>query len=368
MHSQSLNSQSRTRRVFAAALTVATSFALVSANATPARAQQPTVRGWRVTTYEHVDLWLHGFAMLTSDTGHVPFFARGYKQEIKTLKQQKNIFSQLDANQKELSERFATNPALANAQFVAMYFPSFQEIVNATDKFGVSTNPRSAADPRMAQEIALLGANFPTPADRDWLRKFVAALVDEDKRFYHTYWTNEQTVRGAAFAEVNQKWMNDWYPKLSRFLNSSQQPKGELILGVTLGGEGRTVSNGKQDNMIAVGFPRTLEAAPEALFAFVHEAVATIVNEAIKDNTTPAETRSGVTVGYQGNGAVRGGAMLIEHVAPDLLPAYMRYYLATLNRTAPAGDPRATFEATFPLPPAILDATRKLIEVTLGGI
>src|ERR1700759_1996696 len=109
---------------------------------------------WRVVTYEHVDLWLHGFAMLTSDTGHVPFFALNYKKEIKALKQQKNIFSQLDAGQQELSQRFATNPALANAQFVAMYFPSFQEIVNATDKFTISTNPRSAADPRLAQEIA----------------------------------------------------------------------------------------------------------------------------------------------------------------------------------------------------------------------
>src|SRR5678810_313055 len=43
-------------------------------------------RGWRVTTKEHVDLWLHGFALLTSDTGHVPFFARGYKQQITALK------------------------------------------------------------------------------------------------------------------------------------------------------------------------------------------------------------------------------------------------------------------------------------------
>src|SRR5205085_8426686 len=47
-------------------------------------------RGWRVTTYEHVDLWLHGFALLTSDTGRVPFFARNYKQEITALKRQRN--------------------------------------------------------------------------------------------------------------------------------------------------------------------------------------------------------------------------------------------------------------------------------------
>ena len=86
---------------------------------------------WRVTTDEHVDLWLHGFALLTSDTGHVPFFARGYKQEVQGIKRQKNLLTQLDANQQQLSQRFVSNPGLTNAQFLAMYFPSFQEIVNA---------------------------------------------------------------------------------------------------------------------------------------------------------------------------------------------------------------------------------------------
>jgi hypothetical protein len=307
--------------------------------------------------------------MLTSDTGHVPFFAAGYKREIKALKQQKNVFSQLDANQAELSQRFATNPALANAQFVAMYFPSFQEIVNATDRFIRSNgNPRAASDEQMAQEIALLASNFPSPADRNWLRQFVAGLQDENNRFYSAYWSDQQQARTAGFAQVNQLWTSQWYPKLSRFLNNTQQAHGELILSIPLGGEGRTVNNGKADNLIAVGYPRTSEAAPEALFAFVHEAVATLVNESIRDNTSPAEARSGATIGYEGNGAVRGGAMLLEHVAPELLPAYMRYYLATMGRTAPTGDPRSTFEATFPLPQPILDATRRAIETTLGGI
>ena len=113
--------------------------------------------GWRVTTLEHVDLWLHGFAMLTSDTGRVPFFARGYKQQVTALKRQRNLFTQLDANQSNLSARFSTNPALANAQFVAMYFPSFQEIVNATDLFIRSNgDPRAASDPQMQQELSLI--------------------------------------------------------------------------------------------------------------------------------------------------------------------------------------------------------------------
>src|SRR5258707_2651558 len=108
----------RTRSIFRG--TVDSLFAVGTASAqTPARV-------WRVTTNEGVDLWLHGFALLTSDTGHVPFFARGYKQEITALKQQKNAFTNLDANRQQLSQRFATNPALANAQFLAMYFSTFQ--------------------------------------------------------------------------------------------------------------------------------------------------------------------------------------------------------------------------------------------------
>ena len=88
----------------------------------PANGGQSRAPSWRLATLEHVDLWLHGFALLTSDTGHVPFFARGYKQRIIAAKRQRNLFTQLDANQQDLSARFASNPALTNAQFVAMYF------------------------------------------------------------------------------------------------------------------------------------------------------------------------------------------------------------------------------------------------------
>ena len=324
---------------------------------------------WRVTTKEHVDLWLHGFALLTSDTGHVPFFARGYKQQITTLKRQRNLFTLLDANQQQLSQRFAANPGLTSAQFLAMYFPSLQEIATATDHFIRSGgDPRAASDPEMQQEIALLAANFPAPADRAWLRLFVESLQDESAKFYHAYWTNEQQARGSAFAQFNQLWTAQYYPKLSRFLNNTQQAAGELLLSLPLGGEGRTVNDGKQTNMIAVEFPSNPDAAPEALYGFVHEAVARLVDEAINDNTTPAERRSGVALGYSGNGAVRGGALLLQRISPDLLPGYMRFYLQTLGRPAPSGDPAAAFTAAFPLPAVILDAVGKQIDVVLGGI
>ena len=326
-------------------------------------------RGWRVMTKEHVDLWLHGFALLTSDTGHVPFFARGYKQQITALKRQRNVYSQLDANQQELSRRFATNPSLTNAQFLAMYFNSFQEIVEATDYLVRSSgNPRSSSNPDIQQRIAFLAANFPTAADRDWARRFVEALQDENNRFYHDYWTKEQQTRGAAYAQFNQDWTAKYYPKLSRFLANTQQPSGELLLSLPVGGEGRTVNDGKQANAIAVLFPRTPDASAEALYVFVHEAIARLVDEAIRDNTTPAETRSGAASGYVGNGAVRGGALLLQRVAPELVPGYMRFYLQTLGIAAPTGDPSAQFAATFPVPAPILTALGRSIESVLGGI
>lgn len=339
--------------------------------AAPIFAQNPTPpsKGWRVTTYEHVDLWLHGFSMLTSDTGHVPFFARGYKQEITALKQQKSLYTNLDANRQQLSQRFATTPALANAQFLAMYFGSFQEIVTATDLFiRADGDPRRASDPLMQQQIAILAANFPTAADRNWARLFVQSLQDESNRFYHAYWLNEQQVRGAAFAQFNQLWLSQYYPKLSRLLNNTQQATGELILSLPMGGEGRTINNGKAANAIAVEFPRTTEAVPEALYGFVHEAVAQIADEAIRDNTTPAEQRSGAATGYTGNGAVRGGLLVLEKLMPELTAGYMRFYLRELGRPIPAGDPRAAFEAAFPLPDAIVKSMRSTIESILAGI
>ena len=325
--------------------------------------------GWRVTSLEHVDLWLHGFALLTSDTGRVPFFARGYKHRVTALKREQNLYTQLDANQHNLSARFSTNPGLTNAQFLAMYFPSFQEIVNATDMFvRANGDARAASDPQMQQEIALLAGNFPTPADRDWLRLFVQSLQDENNRFYQTYWTNEQQTRAAAFAAFREAWMSQYYPKLSRFLNNTQQSAGQLVLSLPLGGEGRTINDGKQTNMIAVDFPTTVDAAPEALYTFVHEAVSQLVDEAIRDNTTPADERSGASLGYAGNGAVRAGAVLLEKVSPELVPGYMRFYLHIIQSAPSGGNAAAAFAAAFPIPPAIIAAVSRQIDVVLGGI
>src|SRR6202158_3985358 len=79
---------------------------------------------WPVKTREHVDLWLHGFAMLQEDTTFVPFFKRGYSTNMIVLKNRENVVTQLDANRDRLRARLTAHPQLVNAQFVPLSFSS----------------------------------------------------------------------------------------------------------------------------------------------------------------------------------------------------------------------------------------------------
>src|SRR5207249_10324729 len=60
---------------------------------------------WPIKTREHVDLWLHGFAMMQEDTTFVPFFKRGYSTNMTVLKNRANVVSQLDENRDKLRAR-----------------------------------------------------------------------------------------------------------------------------------------------------------------------------------------------------------------------------------------------------------------------
>ena len=324
---------------------------------------------WPTSTREHVDLWLHGYAMLTSDTARVRFFRRGYRQQMRDLRSRQNVYTALDANSDKLSARFVANPALVNGQFLPFYFSSFQQIQQVTGLWlQTGGDPRSTNDPATQQLFNVLNGTFVNPADRDWLRLFVQALADENSRFYQNYWTNETASRSATRQAVDSLWQRVYRPKLQRFLNNTQQSNGELILSLPLDGEGRTIAYSQQQNSVAVQFPDSPAEATEAVYVFAHETVNAITTTAINDNITPAEQRSGAASRYAANAAVRAGAILLQHAAPELAAGYMRYYLRAAGVTAPGGDPTSVFAATFSIPDPIRDAITRQLEVVLGGI
>src|SRR2546423_2956885 len=110
---------------------------------------------WPVKTREHVDLWLHGFAMLQEDTTFVPFFKRGYSTNMIVLKNRANVVTQLDANRDRLRARLAVNPQLVNAQFVPLSFASWTDLSHAVDLFvRAQGDPRQPSSQQQANAIA----------------------------------------------------------------------------------------------------------------------------------------------------------------------------------------------------------------------
>ena len=324
---------------------------------------------WPVRTREHVDLWLHSYALITSDSTLIPYFRRGYRDRMTALRRQRGISTQLDANRATLVARLAVNPSLAtNGQFLPLYFGSWEQMRQMIELFvRANGNPGATNDPTARTYVALLAGAFPTGADREWLRLLSASVDDESNRFYHDYWTAERRSHASVVGHVDSLWQRQWRPSLTRFLNNTQQQSGELYLSLPLGGEGRTIHFGKQQNAVAVAFPDDRDQAEVALFVFVHEAAGAVASAAIEDNTTPADRRSGTTSRYEQSAAVRAGALLLERTIPGVLPGYMRYYLQQAGHTPPT-DPRAMFVQEFAVPDAVRDAITRQLEVILGGI
>jgi hypothetical protein len=306
--------------------------------------------------------------MLQPDTTQIPFFRRGYRDQMRSRKSQANVVTQLDANADQLQARFAAFPNLVSAQFAALYFANWADMQRGIELFlRAEGNVRASNDPNALRVTATLAGYFPTAQDRDWLRLFSQALEDERTKYFGSWWAEQQRQRAATVGALDTLWQTVQRPKLQRYLNNTRQATGDFLLSVPLDGEGRTISLGTARHIIAVTFPESPANAVDAIYVFAHEVVGTVVNAAIEDNTTPAEKRAGTSNRYSSNALVRGGAMLLEKLAPDLVAGYVRYYLTSANAT-PGSDPMAQLATTFPLPDVLRDSIRRQIDTVLGGI
>jgi len=323
---------------------------------------------WPMKVREHVDLWLHGYAMLQEDSTFVPFFRRGYGTNMTVLKNRANVVTQLDANRDRLRARLSTNPQLINAQFIPLNFASWEDLVGVVDLFvRANGDPRAASSQQQANAIAFLAAYFQTGADRDWLRLFVQSLNDESTKFYHSYWTQQERERGNVLELADTLWQRTYRPRMQRFLNNTQQGNGEILLSLPLDGEGRTQTSGSRSNVMTVTFPERPADAIEAIYVVAHEAVGSLAGTAVNDNITPEQKRTGLGDRYQSAAAVRAGALLLEKTSPEILDGYMRYYLRSVNRPI-SSNLRSAFIATFSIPDTIRDAMTRQIDMILGGI
>ena len=325
--------------------------------------------GWRIYAREHVDLWLHGFAMLQGDSTLVPYFRLDYRARLDRVRHERGLTTTLDASRDRLASYLAANPGLIAAQFVPLYFTTWEEMRLGFDLFlRANGNQRYARDQASARIIAIFAASFPQSRDREWARAFVQALDDERSRFYREYWLTETRRREGARSVFEQSWRDKYRAQLRPFFTNAQQDDGEIVLSITLGGEGRTVAVGRRENFIAVPYPESEAEAPEALYVFLHEIAGPPSTTAVRDQTTPAEQRDGTSDRYASLAAVRGGAIILSRIDPAQVRGYKRYYLGIARVRVGDGDPSAAFERTFPLPEAVRAAVARQIDIILGGI
>jgi hypothetical protein len=349
-----------------------TALALSAVTALPSAAQLPgasmTGGKWPIRTREHVDLWLHGFAMISSDTSPVPLFRRGYRESMMAARAKASATTDLDVNHDALAKRLRENPALVNAQFLVFSFESWEGLVAAADAFvKADGEPKKAKSKESAAAFTNLARLFPARADREFLRVLTNALQNEKDVFFHLWWVDEMRRRERTLAAVDLIWQAELRPKLQSFLNHSQQPNGELLLSPVIEGEGRAMLDSKERGLVAVGFPDSPEHAIDAIYTFAHEIVAPLTDPEVADNTTPAEKRSGTATTIGNSALVRGGAMLLARVSRELAPGYARYYLG-LAGVKFDGDPMTALANAFPLPRAMVDAIDRQISISLGGI
>ena len=323
---------------------------------------------WPVKTREFVDLWFHGFALLTDDSARVPLFRHGYRDGVTVDKNRRGLVTDFDANADELRAQLVARPSLAQAQFAVLAFESDVEMDRAFAAFlSANGDPRKAPDRQTAQMVSYLAGYFPLAEDRDWARKFTNGLKSERERFFHDWWLDEQRRRAGALAAGDSLWQLVLRPSVSRFLNSTKQAGGSLLFSLPLEGEGRTASFGERQNVIAVPLPDSAGDAVEALYVTAHELVGAVTAAVIEDNLSPAQKRAGAGERLSAIALVRGGLMLLQKAAPQMADGYARFYLR-VAQVRYEGDPLPALERAFPLSTELADSMRRQIGLAFGGI
>jgi hypothetical protein len=329
---------------------------------------------WPVRTVEHVDLWLHVFALLDADSAPVPLFRRSYRDTAIVARNARGITTRLDAARDSLAGRLRANAALQGAQFLPFQFPSWPVMRAAITLFGQTEgDPRRAGDQQGAQVVAWLARQFPAAADRAWLVQLAGVADDERTRFFADWWAEQQRERVPVLDALEVAWQATWRDRFDRLLGATNQRFGTFVPSLPLGPEGRATPESADGRpMIAVPFPARAADATEAILVFAHEAVGGIAATAVADNTTPAEKRAGVADRLVAFAQVEAGRAFLERAAPALEVPYARYYLRQGGHAVPPGDDRvalaAALAAAHPVPELVREAITRQLGIILGGI
>ena len=208
--------------------------------------------------------------------------------------------------------------------------------------------------PRIAQRAAAVAGAFRTPAQRALVRDFVDAL---DEEWRTTPRPHGPGAAATTLATLQRRWNEELGPALSPFLVGTRRTDGVILPVAALGFEGRIVrpADGSRTIVaVARGAPGDTTAP---LLAAVHELAFALLDRV--PALEPAAANDGrdrfAAQRERDVAALRGGAMLLEQLAPGWVAPYRRLFSGGVETSA------ERFAQLFPLAPTTERALRAAI-------
>ncbi len=316
---------------------------------------------WTLVNAPQVDLWFHGLAVVGfRGFGPLPLYDPGYGVRIRLAKDSLGVFpTALDRQAERFRTAFEQDSNFEVLHFVPLYFAAADRGAMLEALRAVSrqrTGVPAVADPRTRFGAAAVAAVLRRPEERRMLGAFADALDREWREFYGDYWAKLWAERGARVAELQTEWDARFAAPLADYLRAQRLDRGIIFLSPALGADGRIFEGDpadRTDNLVAVRVPGSGDTSDVPLYAAVRELCYPAVRQALAGE--PASASRVAAERTSSDAAMRCGTLLLNARAPALLPGYRRAFASdTLT---------ATFEAAYPLDPALASALGRLLQL-----
>lgn len=307
---------------------------------------------WVVRRDAFAELWYHGLATVGADDyGPLPLYSASYVRTVGDAKRERGLTTRLDSSARTLRAVFAGDSSFDALHFVPLYFVGVEPDA-ALAALREALAPRRAASVvplALAARAAGVARSIPGTRNRQALLTFVDALAVEWRIVVRDERATRRPTTG-TLRELQHDWDSRFAPPLSRYLAAGGRSRGTIVIVPALGSEGRIVSvrDGVSVIMVSADPVAGVDAAP--LFAAVRELAFSLLDEMPPARLTARLDRL-VAEREREVAAVRGGAMLLEAVAPSLVSSYQRVFVT-------AGEGNAAFERAYPLDPRTEPALR----------
>ena len=309
---------------------------------------------WLVRRDAFAELWYHGLATVGADDyGPLPLYSASYARTVREAKRARGLITRLDSLAPTLRAVFAGDSSFDALHFVPLYFVGTEPGVALTAlREALAGNRAGSAVPLpLAARAAAVAHSIPGTRHRQALLTFVDALAVE----WRTVVRDEPATwqpSARTLDELQRAWDSRFSMPLSSYLAAGERSRGTIVVVPALGREGRVVSLRADVSVVMVSADPVAGVDDAPLFAAVRELAFALLDEVPPVRLTAGHSRLAAERERE-VAAVRGGAMLLEAVAPSLAPSYRRVFMA-----GAAGQRNSSFEREYPLHPRAESALR----------